>query len=57
MGTPEGEAALRKLQEDKREKAVAEYGEREQTSKAQAAEYFEKEESNKLPEKKLDGKK
>ena len=55
--TPEGKAALRELQEKKREKAIAEYREAEQTSKDEFAEKLEKEESEKFPHKKLDCKK
>jgi predicted ArsR family transcriptional regulator len=51
VGTPEGEAALRKLQEDTREKAIAEYREKEQTSRAEAAERQRK--RNSFPQKKF----
>jgi integrase len=55
VATPEGKVALRKLQEKRREKAVAIYREAEQESLCKAEEQLEKE--GKLPPKKLDKRK
>jgi integrase len=52
VATPEGKAALRKLQEKKRETALAEYRGAEQESQAKAGEQFEEEVQTKRLEKK-----
>ena len=54
VNTPEGKAALRKLQEDKREKVLQEFREAEEELQAMDEEQFEKEKSDKLPPKKQD---